>query len=67
MTNNAKFKSQSISNSWVAIHHQPKGIVQFIGGAFLALLTIFYRYFLNKVFDAGYTIVALPFIFTFNH
>lgn len=62
------FKFQPLSFSWVAIHPQPKGIVQFIGGAFFGSFpTVFYRYFLKELFEAGYTIVALPFRFSFRH
>jgi hypothetical protein len=63
-----KFKFQPISQSWVAIHPQPKGVIQFIGGVlFGSFPTISYKYFLKQLFDAGYTIIALPFRFTFNH
>lgn len=63
-----KFIFQPISFSWVAINPKAKGIVQFIGGAFFGTFpTFFYYYFLNQVFEAGYTIVALPFRFTFDH
>lgn len=63
-----EFKFQPLSFSWVAIHPNPKGVVQFIGGAFFGTFpTLFYRYFLRKVFDEGYTIIALPFRFTFRH
>jgi len=62
------FKFQPVSFSWVAIHPQPKGVVQFIGGTFFGSLpTIFYRYFLQQLFEEGYTVVALPFSFTFRH
>ncbi len=65
---NREFKFRPISNSWAAIHPQPKGVVQFIGGAFFGTFpTIFYQYFLNQLYDAGYAIIALPFRFTFNH
>lgn len=68
MVTNTKFKFKPVSNSWVALHPQPKGVVQFIGGAFFGTFpTIFFNYFLNQLFDAGYTIIALPFRFTFNH
>lgn len=68
MKNSAKLKFKPISNSWVAIHPQPKGVVQFIGGAFFGTFpTLFYRYFFSQLFDAGYTVIALPFRFTFNH
>lgn len=64
----AVFKFRPVSSSWVAIHPQPKGVVQFIGGAFFGTLpTLFYRYFLNQLFADGYTIIALPFRFSFRH
>lgn len=59
---------QPISFSWVAIHPEPKGVIQFMGGAFFGSLpTLFYRYFLQSLFASGYTIVALPFRFSFQH
>jgi Protein of unknown function (DUF1350) len=63
-----QFKFQPISFSWVAIHPQPKGVVQFIGGSFFGSFpTLFYRYFLQQLFEEGYTVIALPFRFTFRH
>jgi hypothetical protein len=57
-----------IAHSWVAIHPDPKGVIQFIGGAFFGSFpTLFYRYLLGELFAAGYTIVALPFRFSFRH
>lgn len=57
-----------MSFSWVAIHPEPKGVIQFIGGAFFGTFpTVFYRYFLQTLFEEGYTIVALPFRFSFRH
>ncbi len=62
------FRFVPVSYSWIAIHPQPKGVVQFIGGAFFGTFpTVFYRYFLQTLFNAGYTIVALPFRFSFRH
>lgn len=59
---------QPISFSWVALHPQPKGVIQFMGGAFFGSFpTLFYRYFLQSLFESGYTIVALPFRFSFRH
>ncbi|MBD2326155.1 DUF1350 family protein [Alkalinema sp. FACHB-956] len=59
---------QRLSSSWVAIHPHPKGIIQFIGGAFFGSFpTLSYQYFLKQLFQAGYTIISLPFRFTFNH
>ncbi|MEM6611021.1 MAG: DUF1350 family protein [Cyanobacteria bacterium P01_C01_bin.72] len=63
-----KFKFMPLSFSWVAIHPQPKGVIQFIGGAFFGSFpTVFYHYFLKKLYEAGYTIIVLPFRFTFDH
>jgi Protein of unknown function (DUF1350) len=62
------FKFQPISFSWVAVHPQPKGVIQFIGGTFCGTFpTLFYRHFLKELFADGYTIVALPFRFSFRH
>ena len=57
-----------IKFDWVAIHPAPIGIIQFIGGAFFgAFPTIFYRSLLKCLFSLGYTIIAKPYKFTFNH
>lgn len=62
------FRFRPISHSWIAIHPEPKGVIQFIGGAFFGTFpTVFYRYFLRCLFDEGYTIIALPFRFSFRH
>lgn len=65
----AEFKFQAISFSWVAIHPQPKGVIQFIAGAFFGTFgpMFFYRYLLQCLFEQGYTVILLPFNFTFNH
>lgn len=63
-----RFYFRPISFSWVALHPNPKGVIFFIGGAFFGTFpTLFYRYFLQSLFESGYTIVALPFRFTFQH
>jgi Protein of unknown function (DUF1350) len=70
MKNNVEpeFRFSPISFSWVAIHPNPKGVVQFIGGAFFGTFpSIFYRYLLKQIYLEGYTVVALPFRFTFRH
>jgi hypothetical protein len=62
------FRFIPVSDSWIAIHPHPKGVIQFIGGAFFGTFpTVFYRYFLQTLFASGYTIVALPFRFSFRH
>lgn len=63
-----KLEFKPINFNWVAIHPRPIGIVNFIGGAFFGTFpTIFYRYIFKQLFRQGYTIVALPFRFTFRH
>jgi hypothetical protein len=63
-----EFRFEPVGFSWVAFHPQPKGIIRFIGGAFFGSFpTLSYRYFLEKLFKSGYTIVAIPFRFTFEH
>ncbi len=57
-----------LSFSWVALHPKPKGVIRFIGGAFFGSLpTLFYRYLLDHLYREGYTIIAMPFRFSFRH
>ncbi|ACK64916.1 conserved hypothetical protein [Rippkaea orientalis PCC 8801] len=64
----ANFKFIPLDFSWVALHPQPIGVVQVIGGAFFGTFpTIFYRYLCQQIFNQGYTIVAIPYRFTFRH
>ncbi|MEH1945125.1 MAG: DUF1350 family protein [Nostoc sp.] len=64
-----KLRFKPVSHSWVALHPQPKGVVQFIAGAFFGTFgpMLFYRYLLQSLFEQGYTIILLPFNFSFNH
>lgn len=64
-----KLRFKPVSHSWVALHPQPKGVIQFIAGAFFGTFgpMIFYRYLLQCLYEQGYTIILLPFNFTFNH
>lgn len=66
---NLKLRFKPVSHSWVAVHPQPKGVIQFIAGAFFGTFgpMFFYRYLLQCLFEQGYTIILLPFNFTFNH
>lgn len=65
---NLKLRFKPVSHSWVALHPQPKGVIQFIAGLSLVHLKhAFYRYLLQSLFNQGYTIILLPFNFTFNH
>lgn len=63
-----QLRFEPVSFSWVALHPQPKGVLQFIGGAFFGSLpTLFYRYLLRQLFEAGYTLIVFPFRFSFRH
>ncbi|MEM8505419.1 MAG: DUF1350 family protein [Cyanobacteria bacterium P01_D01_bin.1] len=54
--------------TWAAIHPKPVGVVYFVGGAFFGSFpTLFYRFLLKSLFCKGYTVVALPFRFSFRH
>ncbi|BAY14620.1 hypothetical protein NIES21_03770 [Anabaenopsis circularis NIES-21] len=66
---NLKLRFKPVSFSWVALHPQPKGVIQFIGGAFFGTFgpMFFYRHLLECLFKQGYTIILLPFNFTFDH
>ncbi|MEH2046482.1 DUF1350 family protein [Nostoc sp.] len=66
---NLKLRFKPVSHSWVALHLKPKGVIQFIAGAFFGTFApmLFYRYLLQSLFEQGYTIILLPFNFTFNH
>lgn len=68
MTKAIKFQFFPLNFSWVALHPEPIGVIFFIGGAFFGTFpTFFYRYLLRHLFDQGYTIIALPYRFTFRH
>lgn len=65
---NYHIKFSPISHSSIALNSQPKGVIQFIGGAFFGSFpTFFYQYLFEKIFEQGYTIIALPFRFSFRH
>ena len=65
----SKLRFQPVSHSWVALHPNPKGVIQFVGGAFFGTFgpMFFYRHLLQYFFDQSYTIILLPFSFSFNH
>lgn len=53
---------QPFANSWVALHPQPKGIIQFVGSFFIfgSIPTVFYNPLLRNLYNQGYTIIAYP-------
>ena len=58
---NENLHFRAFSHSWVAIHPNPKGIIQFAGSFFIfgSLPTVFYYFLLKSLYDQGYTIIAL--------
>lgn len=63
-----KFRFEALHFSWAALHPQPQGVIFLIGGAFFGTFpTIFYRFLARSLFENGYTVVALPFRFSFRH
>ncbi|PLS68485.1 MAG: hypothetical protein CV045_07640 [Cyanobacteria bacterium M5B4] len=62
-------KWQSIESNWVLTPPRPKGVVHFLGGAFLAAAPqVSYSRLLENLAQAGYVIVATPFLnSSFDH
>jgi hypothetical protein len=59
---------QETNGSGVLIPSQPRGIIHFLGGAFVATAPqITYRYLLEQLALQGYAIVATPFVNTLDH
>ena len=60
---------QEISGNWVHLpRRQVKGIIHFLGGAFVATAPqVSYRSILEQLSQAGYGIIATPFLNTFDH
>jgi hypothetical protein len=62
------FRFYPVSYSWVAFNLEPKGVIMFIGGIFYGSFpSFFYEYALKQLFLEGYTIIVLPFRFTWRH
>lgn len=61
-------KYVKISESWVAIPPDPIAFVEFYGGeGFGSFPTQTYQYFLQRLYDAGYAIIAVPFQMGLDH
>ncbi|SRR5579883_1223741 len=59
---------QEISGNWVLVPPRSTAIVHFLGGAFVAAAPqVTYRRLLERLAVQGYTIVATPFVNTFDH
>lgn len=60
---------QEISGNWVYLPQgEIEGIIHFLGGAFVATAPhVSYRSILEQLCEAGYAIIATPFLNTFDH
>lgn len=59
---------ERVRGAWVARNPQAKGVIEFYGGALFELRpALFYEEYLQGLFDAGYTIVAVTFPLSFDH
>ncbi|BAZ03691.1 DUF1350 family protein [Calothrix sp. NIES-3974] len=59
---------KEIAGNWVLVPIRPRGIVHFLGGAFVATAPhITYRLLLEALAEEGYMVIATPFINTFDH
>ena len=59
---------QEISGNWVYIPRQPRAVIHFLGGAFVAAAPhVTYRLLLEDLGKQGYATIATPFINTFDH
>jgi hypothetical protein len=59
---------QEISGNWVFIPRQPRAVIHFLGGAFVAAAPhLTYRLLLEDLGKQGYVTIATPFINTFDH
>jgi hypothetical protein len=59
---------REVSGNWLWIPPQPRAIIHFLGGAFVAAApNLTYKLLLEALGRRGYLIVATPFINTFDH
>jgi hypothetical protein len=59
---------REVAGNWLWVPPQPRGIIHFLGGAFVASAPhLTYRLLLESLGREGYLIVATPFVNTFDH
>jgi hypothetical protein len=59
---------QEVSGNWILVPPNPRAIVHFLGGAFVAAApSVTYQWLLENLAHQGYLVVATPFINTFDH
>lgn len=57
-----------IAENWVLLPPRSRGVIHFLGGAFIgATPHLTYRRLLESLAQQGFTIVATPFLNTFDH
>jgi hypothetical protein len=57
-----------IDDSWVVVPSQPRAVIHFLGGAFIAAAPqLTYPRLLDACAEAGLAVVATPFVNTFDH
>lgn len=59
---------QEVSGNWFLVPQQPRAIIHFLGGAFVAAAPhLTYRWLLEALYREGYAVVSTPFVNTFDH
>jgi hypothetical protein len=59
---------REIAGNWTLIPSNPKGIVHFLGGAFIGSTPhLTYRLLLERLYRHGYAVITTPFIIDINH
>lgn len=59
---------EDVAGNAVLLPSQPKGVIHFLGGAFVATAPqVTYSWLLEALAEAGYAIIATPFLNDFNH
>ncbi|MGK7926184.1 MAG: DUF1350 family protein [Spirulina sp.] len=59
---------QEIFGNWVIVPDRPKGIVHFLGGAFIGTAPhLTYRWLLEQLANMGFAVITTSFLNTFDH
>jgi hypothetical protein len=59
---------QAVAGNWFLVPENPRAIIHFLGGAFVAAAPqVTYRWLLENLYRQGYCVVATPFVNTFDH
>ncbi|MEL6334995.1 MAG: DUF1350 family protein, partial [Cyanobacteria bacterium J06626_26] len=56
---------QEVAGNWFLVPEQPRAIVHFLGGAFVAAAPhLTYRWLLEALYQEGYAVISTPFVNT---